>query len=129
MGLSASWLSQIVDALLQRITVVGGRMRRIGTNMVIEIDDTTVGKRRMFPVKPTQVGGSAGNKTTQVSFTYDVTDLNGATLGLAMTPQKNRTSLGAHVAPTAGDFGVGFYDADGSFKLWDANEAFDTGPC
>lgn len=129
MGISASWLIQVIDALLQRITVVGGRMRRIGTNMVIEIDDTTVGKRRMFPVKPTQVGGVAGDTTTKCSFTYDVTDINGAALGTAMTPEKNRTSLGAHVAPAAGDFGVGFYDADGSFKLWDANEVIDTEAC
>lgn len=77
----------------------------------------------MFPVQIDQTGGSAGDATTQCSYTYTVRDLAGYQLGTGMTPLKRRPALGAMspVDPSYG-WGVGFYDYSGTFNLWDANE-------
>lgn len=84
----------------------------------------------LFPVQIDQTGGSAGDTTTQCSFTYTVRDLQGYQLGTGMTPLKRRPTIGkmSAVDPSYG-WGVGFYDTDGTFKLWDANETLATAAC
>lgn len=83
----------------------------------------------MFPVTLAKDGGSAGDLTTQCSWTYTVTDLQGYQIGTTMTPLKLRPSVGKLVQPADGSHGVAFYAADGTFKLWDANEVPDVGSC
>lgn len=84
----------------------------------------------LFPVQVDQTGGSAGNATTQCSFTYTVRDLSGYQIGTGMTPLKRRPAVGAMSAvdPSFG-WGTGFYDTDGTFKLWDANETLLSEAC
>lgn len=81
----------------------------------------------MFAVKVTQTGGSAGTKTASCSYTYTVKDLADQQLGASMTPQKARPWYGA-MKPGSG-YGLGFYDASGTFYLYDANETLDTESC
>lgn len=85
--------------------------------------------RAMFPVKVEQTGGSAGDKTTQCSFTYDVKDVSGYVLGEDLTPRKARPAVGKLAAPAADSYGTGFYAADGSFQLFDANETLAPSGC
>jgi len=69
--------------------------------------DGVNGEDATFAVNVTQTGGSAGNKTTQCSFTYTVSDLNGNTLGTAVNPTTSphtykRIAKGITTAATAG---------------------------
>lgn len=79
-----------------------------------------------FRVTVATDGGTAGNKTTQCSFTYTVTSLGSAELGAGMTPAKARPPLGAMVV--GDDIGWAYYSA-GVFTLWDANEVIDAEAC
>lgn len=83
----------------------------------------------LFAVKVTQTGGSAGDATTQCSFTYTVKTLDGTTIGTGMTPQKKRASVGAYEAPAANSYGTAFYDEDGDLVLFDPNEVPDPETC
>ncbi len=80
----------------------------------------------MFAVGLTEDGGSAGNASTQCSFTYTVKTLDAATtLGTAMTPGKQRPTVGAMLSG-GGLAGAGYYDTTSTFVLFDANEHLDT---
>ncbi len=81
---------------------------------------------RMFPVKVTKTGGSAGSKTTQCTFTYTVKDLDDVELGTVMTPAKERPAKGKLV--NADGYATAFYDGD-DLVLFDANETLAPGPC
>jgi hypothetical protein len=84
-----------------------------------------------FPVLVTQTGGSAGSQVPPVdcSFVYTVKDLAGTTLGTGMSPVKRRDQRTQYEAPPADTPGVGYYQADGAFRLWDANERIATAVC
>ena len=85
----------------------GTVVRLTGKNRVLlEIEGSTseyveVGGT-LFPVTVSQTGGVAGNKTTQCTFTYTVTDLDGNQLGTAIAPAMQRPALGAMTAATKG---------------------------
>lgn len=97
----------------------------------------------MFAVKVWRDGGSTdGNKTTQCDRTYTVRTLDalgvgigGELLGTGMNPTtagKQRPTTGLLVTPPeegGGVIGIGYYDKDDNFQLYDANEALDTDPC
>jgi hypothetical protein len=83
----------------------------------------------LFPVKVFQTGGSSGNKTTQADWTYTVKDIHGFELGTVMTPLKVRPEFGSIAAPPDDTYGTGFFDADGVFQLWDANETLNVLGC
>ena len=80
----------------------------------------------LFRVTVATDGGSAGDATTQCSFTYTVTSLGGVELATAKTPTKARPALGVMVV--GDDIGWAYYDADG-LQLWDANEVVSTEAC
>lgn len=75
----------------------------------------------MFAVNLTQDGGSDGNATTQASWTYTATDLDGVQRGTGLTPKLQRPAVGK-VANGDGKVGQGYLDADGAFQLFSANE-------
>lgn len=85
-----------------------------------DIDPATI------PVRVTQIDGSAGNETSQCSFTYNVWNLREEVLGnsinIPMTPERPRPALGEMVAPSERAFGIGFFDEDDNFVLWDVGE-------
>ena len=84
----------------------------------------------LFPVQVEKTGGSAGTATVQCSFVYTARDLSGRTLGTNLAPVKPRPSAGKMVAQSgSAGYGVGFYDASGTFALWDAGEVFAVGVC
>jgi len=96
----------------------------------------------MFPVKVWRDGPGSpdvGSETTQCNITYTVRtigataiDTGGALLGEDMTPLRVRPTVGYMVCPAAtggGVYGMGFYDAVGAFKLYDANETADAEAC
>lgn len=56
----------------------------------------------MFPVNVTQVGGVAGSKTQQCSFSYDVTDADGTLLHSNAVPEMARPAVGKRIAATIG---------------------------
>jgi hypothetical protein len=82
-------------------------------------------------VKLTQVGGSAGNDTTQCSFTYTMKDQADQVLMESdvtpVSPEEGRTSVGKYVAA---DKGVARWDAaTEGLKLLIAFEVPDVAPC
>lgn len=93
-----------------------------------------------FAVKVWQDGGTTdGDLTNKCNRTYEVRTMEatalgtgGTELGTDMTPVQNRPALGKLVCPAttgAGVVGAGYYDEDGDFQLWSANEAFGSGAC
>ena len=82
----------------------------------------------MFAVDLTQTGGSAGDKSTQASWTYTAKSLSGETLGTGLTPKRQRPTVGKMQSGN-GTVGLGYYDASGNFQLYDANEALDSAAC
>ena len=84
---------------------------------------------KMIPVLVTQVGGLPGDSTTKADFTYDITDLNGDTLGTSGQAPLKLRHIGRMIAPPAESTGTGFNLEDGTFVLFDANEVLDTGVC
>lgn len=104
-----------------------------------------ISKRRgvansLFAVLVWRDGGTTdGDQSSQCDRTYTVRTLGatgpssgGRELGTGMTPKKVRPSIGKMVTPStsgAGVEGLGYYDASGSFALYDANEILDTGAC
>jgi hypothetical protein len=57
--------------------------------------------------------------STAATYTYNVSDLNGNSLGTGMTPKKPRPS-GPLIA--GGGLGTGYYDESTTFQLYDAGE-------
>jgi hypothetical protein len=76
----------------------------------------------LFAVRVTIDGGAAGSATTNCTWTYTVTFDSGYQLGTLMTPQRRRVPLAPYTTTPAGSWGAGFFDKDGVFVLWDANE-------
>jgi len=89
--------------------------------------------RTLFEVEVQKDGGSAGDKTTQCSFTYTIR-LPSASVNLAtgLTPTRARPSAGM-LAAIAVDpsWGIGwaYIDAAGELQLWDANETLAPEAC
>lgn len=75
----------------------------------------------LFAVNVTQVGGSAGNSTSQCSFTYDVYSLGDAITAIvsAQTPIWNRPATGKLVAATSG---TAYINASGAIMLYQVDE-------
>jgi hypothetical protein len=112
-----------------------------GQAVLLEIRDNDVTRYvritpdRMFPVKVEKDGGSDGTKSTAASWTYTVKNINETTsLGTAVAVTRPRPNglmtcqAGTFVGGTAG-YGVGFYDEEGTFILWDAGEVPTTAAC
>lgn len=76
----------------------------------------------IFAVRVTKDGGSAGTVSATCSFTYTVELDSGFELGTGLTPQKCRLPNTPYTQPDDGSWGAGFYDKNGDFVLWDANE-------
>lgn len=76
----------------------------------------------LFAVRVTIDGGAAGSASTTCSWTYTVTMDSGYLLGEEMAPAKCRLPDVPYAATPAGSWGAGFFDKNGEFTLWDANE-------
>lgn len=93
---------------------------------------TINGGPAMFAVRVRKDGGINGTATTLATFTYSVWTLCGAVLGTAMTPQHprpmgalkyiNEEGYSSSSSQVGDGYGVGFFNIDGSFKLWSAGE-------
>lgn len=79
-------------------------------------------QQRMFGVRVTIDGGSAGSVSTTCSWTYTVELDSGYVLGEELTPQKRRLPNVPYTSTPADSWGAGFFDKNGAFVLWDANE-------
>lgn len=82
----------------------------------------------LFPVALTQYGGSAGDASTQCSFTYTVVSLDSSpvTLLTGASPVWNRPAYGKLVAAT---HGTAYYNASGTCILYQVDEVFDVAEC
>ena len=78
----------------------------------------------IFRVLVTKDGGAAGSDAADCSFTYGVTSCAGATLGAGMTPKRPRLTKVEYEEPSAASPGLGYYDSDGAFQLYEAIEEF-----
>jgi hypothetical protein len=128
--ISASWLNDIAQSVVRRITGSGGIIvRRVGGNAVLSIDAAALRQRRaMFPVKIAYDGGDDGTGTTAAAYTYTVTSLGGTELGTGISVVKPRPN-GSMTYQTGDDaYGVAFYDGT-DLKLWDAGELPGTTEC
>lgn len=79
----------------------------------------------LFVVNLTQTGGANGSQTTSATWTYNVTDLNGKSLGTNLSPRRPR-ALGTATAAT---MGMGYFDVTGVFYLAEAWETPGSGGC
>lgn len=92
------------------------------------------GPRRLgevFRVKLTNDGGSAGNKTTQCSFTYTVKDEDDQTLAALATPEQQRPAKGVMVSGD-GKNGLAYYSwqiSSVQLVLHSANETIGVEAC
>jgi hypothetical protein len=85
----------------------------------------------MFRVYVTIDGGTAGTLSSTCSFTYTVTTNEGSpveVLGMGMTPERRRLVNTPYSTTPSGTKGFGYFDSDGVFVLYDANETAMTGP-
>lgn len=80
----------------------------------------------LFPVTVTQTGGSAGDATTQCSFTYTVTSILGESLLTSAMVGWARPALGKMIAATKG---TAYINASGVVVLWQVDEVFDVAAC
>lgn len=90
--------------------------------------------RALFAVLVWRDGGTTdGDESNQCDRTYTAKTLDGqVTLGTALTPKRVRPTTGTLVTPPPtgdGVVGLGYFEADGDFVLFDANEALDTDAC
>lgn len=92
----------------------------------LTIDQIADGNINLFPfdilfVTLDQTGGSAGDKDTPCSFTYEATDLGGRILGDGLEPLNSRARI-LNAPTTAATQGTVFIDGDGLLQLWDCDE-------
>jgi hypothetical protein len=80
----------------------------------------------MFPVDLATDGGSAGDATTQCSFTYEVFDLDSNSLATGVSPVWARPALGAMVAAT---HGIAYLTDLGALVLYQVDEVPDLEEC
>lgn len=78
----------------------------------------------IFAVNLTENSGSNGNQTSTPSWTYDITDLNGNSLGTDLTPKKQRRN--GYFVSGDGKIGLAYYDETDTIQLFDANEVEQT---
>lgn len=81
-----------------------------GTGTKLAVVQYPVAVQGLIPVRLTQDGGSAGNRTTQCSFTYTVKDQTNTITygtGIALTGNGNRV---VNAAMTAGTYGMAYFD-------------------
>lgn len=71
-------------------------------------------------------GGSDGDGSTAATWTYTATSLGGVELGTSLAPRAPRDSIGPRNQASAG---LGYYDANGDFKLAVAWETLPTDQC
>jgi len=79
----------------------------------------------LFVVNLTQNSGANGTNTTAATWTYNVTDLAGKSLGTNLSPQRPR-AWGTAAAAT---MGMGYFDTSGVFYLAEAWETAGSGGC
>lgn len=75
----------------------------------------------LFPARLTQNGGAQGSKTTAPTYTYNVADLDNASLGTAIAVSRPRPK-GRVDVQSPGSVGWVYYDETGTLKIWDAGE-------
>lgn len=88
------------------------------------------GPRVLVPVKIYAAGGGNGTASTPASYLYDVTDMDGATLGISLPVTRPREN-GPVTQQPDGSYGLGFSGTnfDDDFVLWDAGEIYETVEC
>lgn len=97
-----------------------------GTLAWVERQDVTAG---FFAVQVEKDGGTDGDATTKATYTYTVRSLSGVTLG-TLVPQTRPRPYGEMTFQTGDEgYGIAFYAADGSLKLFDAGEVQTTYSC
>jgi hypothetical protein len=122
----------MADTRKARITVdQARRLGRVVSHAETELDAGPAsrgrgGTRRTagvhFVVVCTIDGGLAGSISTTCSWTYTVTSPLGHTYGEEMTPERRRLVNVPYTETPANTRGVGYFDEDGEFRLYCANE-------
>jgi hypothetical protein len=109
--------------------------QRDDDNYWIVIIASSAGADRAFPVKIEKDGGSDGTSTAAASWTYTVKNMDETvSLGTAVSVTRPRPNglmtyqVGTFSGGNAG-YGVGFYNDNGTFVLWDAGEVPTTSAC
>ena len=103
-----------------------------GSNRVGEVGGSLIAQppQQLFAVRVEIDGGSAGTVSTSCSWTYTVTSDAGFEYGTELTPARRRLPNVPYTTTPADSWGAGFFDKDGEFVLWDANETPDLeDPC
>jgi hypothetical protein len=73
----------------------------------------------MFAVILEEDGGDNGTNTTRATYTYSATTLAGDAIGAGFEVLKDRILPGEVTAATVG---IGYFNDEGTFVLWDTNE-------
>lgn len=84
--------------------------------------DRALRAQTLFAVRVTIDGGSAGSVSATCSYTYTAKSDAGYQFGTGLSPQRRRLTNVPYTATPANSWGAGFFDKNGDFVLWDANE-------
>jgi hypothetical protein len=135
---SRKTVQRITDPYFAGCEIWAFRATGGGTSVTVSSDgltwqDMNVSGRRWdyypslaFGVTVTKTGGSDGTNTTAASWVYTVAALDGTTLGTSIAVARTRPN-GSMTYGTG--YGLAFYAADGTLKLWDAGENPATAVC
>ena len=94
----------------------------------IALTDQTIYSQPILFVTLTSDGGSAGDKNTACTYTYQATDLCGKVVGASLSPQNSRARI--LMAPTnVANKGTVYWDNAGILRLWDCNETLTQYSC
>ena len=90
--------------------------------------DQTIYSQPILFVTLTSDGGSAGDKNTACTYTYQATDLCGKVVGASLSPQNSRARI-LNAPTNTANKGTVYWDNAGILQLWDCNETLTQYSC
>jgi len=107
--------------------IVGKTARENSPRAIVLIRSETAA---VFAVQVSKDGGADGTATTPASWTYTVKTVDDSiTLGTGVVLARPRPNGSMVVWGASPAFGLAFYDANGTLRLWDAGEIPATAAC
>jgi hypothetical protein len=94
---------------------------------IVRIGNDTRGVE--FKVRCFIDGGTAGSLNSTCSWTYTVRTLDDVLIATSKTPQRRRLLNTPYTPTPSGAIGCGYFNLDGEFILYDANETPQTQAC
>jgi hypothetical protein len=117
--LGTNYVPTYIPTLSPRPPADTGRARFLPDTGELHLIEAFEQSSPLFAVTLTQISGVAGSNSTACTFTYDVKDVTGATLGTGVSPAMARPSAGKFTAATRGS---AYWDSGNAIVLWWCDE-------